>query len=257
MCLGGKAKEQYNAQKSGDLDAWKTARGAQLDAQQQLAEGKITQQQADEIMQKNQGWVDQYGKLAKNDVSADTAMREFERQADVKRGRTGIDKEFTRFNDNYYNDYGQKYKDYYAPQLEQQYKDVLDKTMAALAARGLSGSSVGNNEYAELARQKAQAQTDIANDSVDAAKKLRGQVESAKSSLYATNEASANPEATNAQALGQATALVAPPTYSPLGQIFSAALSSLNNYQQAANNAPGAAYKSPYNSSKGSGSVIG
>lgn len=202
--------------------------------------------------------IDSLADKVKGDTAASAEMREMMRQADVALGRESIDQQFKRFNDNYYNDYSQKYKDYYTPQLNDQYNEVMDKTMAALAARGLGSSSVGNNEYAKLGKQKAQATTDISNDAVDAAKKLRGQVESAKGSLYSTNEASANPQAANAQALGQATALVAPPTYSPLGQIFSSALNSLNNYQSAANNAPASNYTSPYvNNKKGSGSVVG
>src|SRR5690606_6782182 len=104
--------------------------------------------------------------------------------------------------------------------------------------------------------QQTEARTNIANEGVDASNKLRGTVENAKSSLYSLNEASANPQAVNAQAVGQASALVAPPTYDPLGQVFASALGTLGNFQQARQNTPTKSYKSPYASGYGSGKVV-
>ncbi len=77
--------------------------------------------------------------------------------------------------------------------------------------------------------------------------------------MYSMNEASANPQAVNAQAVGSATSLVAPPTYSPLGQVFAAALNGLSSFQNARSNQPSRGYSSPYGggpSGYGSGSVV-
>src|SRR5690606_25016786 len=166
----------------------------------------------------------------------------------------GIDKAFSKFDDDYYSGYQNDYTGYYFPQLDRQYGDVVDKLTATLAGRGILESSVGANKFANLARDHAEARTNIQNEAIDAANRLRGQVENAKSNLYSLNEASADPQAVNAQAIGQATALVAPPTYSPLGQVFANVLDSFGNYMNARQNRPSRQYQSPYSAPSGYGS---
>ena len=150
------------------------------------------------------------------------------------------------------------YTGYYQPQLDRQYGEALDKMKASLAGRGALDSTVGGAEMAKLARTNAEARTNIANEATDAANKLRSTVENEKTNLYNLNEASADPQAINAQAIGQATALVAPPTYSPLGTVFADALNSINNFASAYSNRPTRSYQSPYStpSGYGSGSVV-
>lgn len=197
---------------------------------------------------------DELANKIKSDASANMELREIMRQHDVNLGRIGIDQAFDRFGDDYYNQYKQDYTGYYNPQLDEQYGKVVDKTTAALAGRGMLESSVGANTYADLAKQQAEARTNIANEATDASNKLRGTVENAKSNLYSLNEASADPQAVNAQAVGQATALVAPPQYSPLGEVFASALNSLANYSSARANRPRREYESPYTTASGFGS---
>lgn len=190
----------------------------------------------------------------KEDPSAAMEMRELERQHKVGLGKIGIDKAFSNFGDDYYSGYQNDYTGYYFPQLDRQYGDVVDKLTATLAGRGILESSVGANKFANLARDHAEARTNIQNEAIDAANKLRGQVENAKSNLYSLNEASADPQAVNAQAIGQATALVAPPTYSPLGQVFANVFDSFGNFMNARQNRPSRQYQSPYSAPSGYGS---
>lgn len=194
----------------------------------------------------------------KQDPSGGMELREVMRQHDVNLGRIGIDKAFNQFGDNYYDKYKSDFTGYYTPQLDEQFAKATDKTTASLADRGMLESSVGANTFADLSKKNAEARTNISNEALDAANKLRGNVENAKSSLYSLNEASANPQAVNAQAVGQATALVAPPQYSPLGEVFASALNSLSSFQNARNNSPTRNYASPFStpSGYGSGSVI-
>lgn len=254
MCGGG--SKQYDAYKSGDFQTWKTAFDQKADIQTRLAKGEIDQATADQQLAALNFDFDKHANKIKRDPSGGMELREVTRQHDVDLGRIGIDKAFNKFGDGYYDKYKSDYTGYYFPQLDDQYEEVVDKTTAALAGRGMLESSVGAAQYADLAKKQAEARTNIANEAQDAANKMRGTVENAKSSLYGLNEASANPQAVNAQAVGQATALVAPPQYSPLGQVFASVFNSLGNYAQARQNRPTRTYTSPYPSGQGSGRVV-
>lgn len=256
MCFS-KPKEPYNSYKTGDFARWQASFDKKSAIQQKQAKGEITAEEA-------AAQIAALGDLSglenkiKEDASGGMEMRERVRQGDIGLGRIGIDKAFNQFDDNYYKDYQKDYTDFYFPELDRQYGEVVDKTVAALAGRGMLESTVGGGKLGDLQREQGMARTNITNEGVDASNKLKGQVQNAKSSLYSLNEASANPQAVNAQAVGQATALVAPPSYSPLGQVFASALNSLANYQGARNNAPGRSYASPYANPTGygSGSVV-
>lgn len=253
MCMGG--DEPYDAYKSGDFAQWKGLFDKRAAIQTALAKGEIDQAAADAQLAAL-GDLSGYENKIKSDASAEMERREISRQHDVDLGKIGIDKAFSGFGDSYYGGYRNDYTGYYNPQLDQQYGRAVDKTTANLAERGILESSVGAQKFADLAKQNADARTNIANEALDASNKLRGQVENAKSSLYSLNEASADPQAINAQAIGQATSLVAPPTYSPLGEVFAGALNSLSSYAQARNNRPTKSYQSPYATGFGSGRVV-
>lgn len=254
MCLGGGDK-QYDAYKSGDFQQWKALFDKRAAVQTALAKGEIDQKTADAQLA-SIGDISAWENRLKSDASAEMERREISRQHDVNLGKIGIDKAFAGFGDDYYGGYRNDFTSYYNPQLDLQYGRAVDKTTANLAERGMLESSVGAQKFADLSRQNAEARTNIANEALDASNKLRGQVENAKSSLYSLNEASADPQAINAQAIGQATALVAPPTYSPLGEVFASALNSLSSYSQARNNRPTRTYTSPYATGFGSGRVV-
>lgn len=190
-----------------------------------------------------------------SDARAGMEMQENERQYLVDLGKISIDKRFSKFGDDYFKDYRNDYTGYYNPQVEEQFDKTGDKLVATLADRGMLESTVGNASRADLTKEYGKAKQNIANEALDASNKLRTQVEQSKSNLYAVNESSADPMSVNAQAQGAATTLVAPPTYSPLGQIFASALTPFQNYMQSAQSAPTRNYTSNY-STKGSGRVV-
>jgi hypothetical protein len=176
---------------------------------------------------------------------ADMDRREAERQAKVKQGKGHIDKAYSQFDDDYYGDYQNSITDYYHPQLEDQYGTAVGQMVSSLAGRGIGESTVGNDQRAKLLEENNRQRVGITDQAVDSANKLRGTVENSKTDLYSLNEASADPEAMNARAVGEATALVAPATLSPLAQIFTAALSPFLAYQSASQGQAGPSYQSP------------
>lgn len=189
-------------------------------------------------------------------VSNDLLDREKKRQEDILAGRNAIDAAFARFNDDYYDQYAQDYLSYYYPQIDEQFARAQGKTHAALVDRGLTQSSIGANSFADLLSQRLAQRTQVANDAANQAGQLRANVEQTKSNLYSLNEAAADPAAANARATAEATALVAPPTYSPLGQIFATAIQpvlyGVNAWQ---NGMQGRYYNAPYTVPTGSGSA--
>lgn len=255
MCnlFGGGGSTEYDARKSGDFGQWETAFNKKADVENRLAKGEITQQQADAELAQI-GDLTSLADKIKQDPSGSMDLREVKRQHDIDLGKIGIDKAFSQFDDGYYDKYKTDYNAYYKPQLAEQFGKAMDKTTASLVDRGIMDSTVGGATIADLTKKNAEANTQIANEATDAANKLRGSVESAKSNLYNLNEASADPQTVNAQAVGSATALVAPPAFSPLANVFADVFNSLNNFQSAYQNRPTANYKSPYTAPSGYGS---
>jgi len=251
MCFGGggdKTPDMYeNGKFSQFEDIWN--KWAKNDLQK--ANNGVNFNKLNNTSGKIDKWIDKVGA----DPRAEMEARELQRQHAIDLGKIGIDQNFQKFDKNYYRDYRDDYKGYYSPQVEDQFNEGTGKLTASLADRGMLESSVGNAAQAKLFKDYGQANTNIANEALDASNKLRSQVQSQKSNLYSLNEASADPMGVNAQAVGASTALVAPPTYSPLGQLFTAALQPFINYQQTSSNAPTRNYSSPYNTT-GSGKVI-
>ena len=158
-------------------------------------------------------------------AEAETRAREEKRQADILAGKGKIDEAYSGFDDDYYGGYKDTYTDYYNPQVDDQYKTALDQLTAALSGRGILESSPGIAKLGELQKSYDQGRTQVANDADVASRSLRSNVENSKTDLYALNQSSADPEGIGARATGQATALAAPPSFSPLGQLFAGILS--------------------------------
>lgn len=263
MCLP-KPEEPYDAYKTGDYPRWERAYTRFGKVKDKLAYGEIDDATRARLLEKKGKLgkkVKNLGKRVDDDPSAELAMREHERQRDIKRGQRKIDTHFGQFDDGYYTGYEQKYVDFYNPQLDRQFADARGKLIAALAGRGTLESTAGFGKMTDLQEEKDLAATTIANEAQDAANKLRSNVENAKTNLYSLNESAADPKAANALAKGQATALVAPPAFSPLGQVFASFLAPLAAGLQSRRASPGAGYgPSIYPvqpSGSGSGAVYG
>lgn len=181
--------------------------------------------------------------------------QEAERQQNIAQGRTKIDEAFGRFDDNYYQGFANNFLNYYFPQIDEQYQNASGKSQAALVNRGIDQSTVGGGVFSNLLRERTRARTDVANNAASATQGLRGNVERTKTDLYNLNESAADPAAANARATAEATALVAPPTVGPLGQIFSAAMMPAMYGAQAYRNRAPAPYTSPFGGN-GSGTVV-
>jgi hypothetical protein len=244
LCFGSSAP--YSAYDSGDFFRW--------DELFSKWEQANLAGQPDPLTAEEHAELGNLENSVKRDAGAGMETRERRRQYEVKGGRQNIDKAYTQYGDDYYNDYKQDYTDYYFPQLEQQFGDATGKLTATLAGRGMKNSTVGIDAVGDLTQENIRARTAIGNEAQDATQKLRGTVENSKTNLYALNESAADAAGINARAIGEATALVAPPAYSPLGQVFAAALQPWANYSAARQNRPRSPYSSVISGASGQGS---
>ncbi len=266
MCLGGGSstpEQPYDAYSTGDIDEWTRKFGRLSKTQNKLEFNDLSDDKRKKLEKREdklQPKVNKLGKKVDNDPAAEMDMREAERQADIKSGQKSINANFKQFDDAYYDGYKQDYVDYYNPQLDKQFGDARGKLIAALAGRGTLESTVGVDSFGDLQEEKDLASTTIANDAANAANELRGNVEDAKSNLYSLNESSADPQAANTLAAGQATALVAPPAYDPLGQVFANLLAPFASGVSSNSGNTSRTYSSIYPSApsgSGSGKVYG
>ena len=112
------------------------------------------------------------------------------------------------------------YRNYYDPQIEDQYEDARKKLILGLATKGTLDSSFGQGRLADLEGKRTTAHADYANNALDAGSKARGDVENARNVLYQQNTTAADPSQAATAAAQQVKALQAPASYSPLAQLF-------------------------------------
>jgi len=155
------------------------------------------------------------------------------RQGRILEGQGQINQAFSQFDDNYYKRFQDASVGANAPQVEDQYAKAKDKATALLAGRGVLKSSIGSNAFGDVEKTRATTLGQIANDAVTQANQLRAAVEKQKTDLYALNTSAGDPTAMANRAIGEATALVAQPGTSQLGDIFGSTIKSLGTAAQA------------------------
>lgn len=163
-------------------------------------------------------------------------------QANISQDQNAINSAFSQFNPDYYSNYVNDYTNYYTPQLEQQYGQAKDQLTAALSGNGTLESTVGANALAQLAQQDASQAAQIQQQGAAAGNALRGNVAQQKASLFNEANASVDPTQIASNAQAQSTALAAPPSYQPLGDVFSSLVTPFSNLTHTAASAatPGA-----------------
>jgi hypothetical protein len=158
---------------------------------------------------------------AQQQQQADEARADADKNAAaLTTGKANIDSAFSGFDDNFFNGLAKNYTDYATPQLEGQYGLAKKNITYALARNGTTRSSIAGDEFGQLAKQYATNQTGIAGTGASYASKARSDVQSNKADvtnqLFASNEA----DSANVAALSAAKSLATPPSFSPLGNLF-------------------------------------
>lgn len=155
------------------------------------------------------------------DNSAEIARQQEEaRQAKVTEGQKSIDDTFGQFNDDYYGNINKGYSDYYNPQLDQKYKDAVEKLTYQLGRQGILQSTAADKRFGEAKEQYDLTRTDVANRALSAEQEVKSNVENQKNSLISLNTSAADPSLISSRASASAAGLNSAPVYSPIGDIF-------------------------------------
>lgn len=184
-------------------------------------------------------------------VSQQVQDQEAARQAAIKAGNANIDSAFAQFNDPYFQKFEDAYKGYYDPQVDSQYADADGTMEAGLARDGIDRSSIAATKHGQLFQAYGDQRAAIGDAAHAGAQELRGKVSAEKGNLYTENAASADPAQANTQALASSTALVTPPAFSPLGQLFGNFLQPFTQFASSYSNNAGKAYVSPFGTTAG------
>lgn len=143
-----------------------------------------------------------------------------ERENNVRAGKGQIDRAFGVFNPSYYDQFQKDYVNNYNPQVDEQFGDARKALRYNLARAGTIDSTPGQERFADLTQAYGDRRREVASNALQAANKLRGQVEDTKSDLYGLNTASADPSLAAVQATSRVGALQTAPSYSPVGDLF-------------------------------------
>lgn len=158
---------------------------------------------------------------------------EQERQQRIREGTTKISDLFgSQFNDDFYEGRKQSFIDYAMPQLNDQHQDAVKQLAFALSRRGALDSSSRAGQEADLERRRALLETQVKSQGADYANTAKANVESARSDLINTLNATGDVEGAVQGAQARAAVLSQTPGYSPLVSLFSDFTSALG--QQAA-----------------------
>lgn len=162
-----------------------------------------------------------FQKLPKDNSAEEARKREDERKADIETGKGKIDKEFDVFTPEYYDQFKGDYLDYYNPQVDKKYDDARLALKYNIARAGALNSTGGQKAFGDLVTGYDDQRRAVASDALEATNKIRSQVEDSKSDLYAQNTAAADPSLAAITAAGKAGSLQSPPSFTPVGDIFS------------------------------------
>lgn len=153
------------------------------------------------------------------DTTAELRASEAERAARVRQGSAQVNQIFDeKFGPGYYQGIGDAFREYYKPQVAEQYGDAERKTTLRYANN--AGSSAANRTFANLYRDKLRADSDVESGAYDATNKAKQDVEGKRQNLIGLVEAGSSLENTGALARAQASSDIGRPTFSPVGDLF-------------------------------------
>ena len=164
-------------------------------------------------------------KKGASDGGSEVAAARAEEQARQNRIREGsgkISELFDgQFNDQFYDDRKASFTDYALPQLADQTKSAQKELTFALDRRGALDSSSRASLGTELEKKRALLETEIKGKANDFANTARANVESARSDLTNTLNATGDVEGAVQSAQASSAVLSQTPGYSPLASMFS------------------------------------
>lgn len=148
------------------------------------------------------------------------AQAEARRQSNIQEATGSINRNFSQFNDQWYDQRRNEFLDYANPQLSSQFQQAKRNVLSSLARSGNLNSSVGARRIGELLKERDLQLSNIQNQATDFTNQIRGDVESRRANLINLANTGADPAQTAQVATNAAQALSAPRGFSPIGQLF-------------------------------------
>jgi hypothetical protein len=142
--------------------------------------------------------------LADQKTQADEARRiSAEKQNRLREGMANIQSGFAPYDENYFNQFSQKYLDNYTPQLDDQYEQAKKQLAFGLSRSGISQSQAAGEEMAKLEKAYGLKRQDMISGAKNYANNARTQIENQRSQLLNQLSATGGEEATAAAFLGK------------------------------------------------------
>jgi hypothetical protein len=152
--------------------------------------------------------------------AAQARADEMARQARIKEGTANVNREFGRFDDNFYKDRSNAYRGFVTPQVDDQYKQVGNQLAFSLARSGLDQSSESARQQGVLMRDNAAARQAIAEGALSEVQKARQAVEEQRNNLISQVNMTSDAGLAGQNALRQAGILAMQNQFSPLSNLF-------------------------------------
>lgn len=150
-----------------------------------------------------------------NERAAAARREATERQARIDGTVASVDNAFAGFNDDYFRQFEERYRNYYTPQIATQAGEAERKLTLSLADRGALDSSSAARGYGRLAQQRADAEAHAGNEAVSQSQALRSSINNQKNTLRST--------ASTGATIGDPSLVagsIRAPNMTPLGNVF-------------------------------------
>lgn len=167
------------------------------------------------------------------------AAREEEeaRKARIRAGTAKIDKTFGQFDDGFFDGYRDNYLGFYEPEVDRQFGDAQKQLTYGLARAGTINSSMAGEKQADLMTALGLQKAGVLSQANDATSKLRGNINTEKSSLVSLLNATGDSDRAANEALARSQQLYqAQPSYNMLGDLFGGVASGVGNYYSGVQN---------------------
>ena len=157
------------------------------------------------------------------DSGSSNAVSQYQQQQQqaLASGSSNIEKAFSGFTPQFYQNYENSYINQALPQLGDQYRSTLTNLNYSLGDRGLlTGSSAKDTAYSALNLANTQNENQIVNQAQTQAQNLQQTVGGQKAELYGELQQGQNPTQIGQSAVNLAAQTSAPSVFAPLGQAF-------------------------------------
>lgn len=148
------------------------------------------------------------------------AAQEAARQANISKGMTDINNQFSGFTPSFYQNAASDYTKATTPQMMSDYRNTKNNLTYSLARAGILNSGAATQRNNSLNQQLSTNESQIANNAQGQSNTLQANVNTQKGQLVNQLEASADPTSISEQANAATSQLRAPSAIQPLGNLF-------------------------------------